>query len=97
MTLRLMLSYANVKVKARRKFHPLFWREAQKLYFNPNCICRGLFWVEVMRPTVAVSTVELGAEKYTVLGRLNTSARNCSLDRSVTVKSLWIEKSNVAR
>ena len=62
-----------------------------------TCICRGAVAVLVTRPTVAVSSVELGAAKLGVFGRLNTSQRNCSLDRSVIWNCLKSEKSMVRR
>jgi hypothetical protein len=49
--------------------------------------------VLVTLPAALAPMVELGAAKLGVLGRLNASARNWSLDPSVTEKFLNNEKS----
>src|SRR5215471_15189771 len=56
--------------------------DRQNVSFSAACICLGAVDVAVTRPTVLVSRVAFGAAKLGVFGRLNTSHRNCSLDRS---------------
>src|SRR2546425_1762699 len=70
---------------------------AQKIIFNPNCICRDGLEVLVIRPAVASGasvgcvpekTICCGKEKFARLKMLNTSARNCMAPASPRILGL---------
>src|SRR5262245_40181941 len=72
-------------------FVPFVVNRHQKLYFNANCICRGVLNVLVTRPPEPVSIAVFGIAKLGVFVRLKASARNCNWLPSVMRNCLKTE------
>src|SRR5579872_4589034 len=69
----------------------------QKMYFSASCTRRGARNVLIWPNTVLVRLVEAKPSGLTQFSVLNVSRRNCSLERSVTVKFLRSEASRLKK